>query len=312
MLRSLKQQNSDIGYNATKVVISQLASLCNAKVLQAEGADDLGSDLFAQFKDPTSSNDKFILGFQVKSGPSYVERHGNKGLKVKNLQKNYLKRISAFNIPIIIIWLDEKDNKAYYEFLARKHHQQFAYLSTSSYLAPFTIYDLMVKTKKVATTISSTYEVPQLSKLSAPLHIPLSNFAKSYYKKHLQKKEVVNPYIGHIAISNHCWRHITRNGRSIELIKKSLEALPFAILAIKSSKIIGYTGFKLVKRGNQEIALRTIKLQSDFKVNLDGQEKYIVLKIRERVIYPLNWRSVERIFEKISRELTLESIYFQE
>jgi len=285
-----------------------LGRIFSTSIIRHSGDQDKGIDLSLQFISPINKR-LFDINFQIKTGTSYVI-DDNKNWKLRNISINDFEKWKYAITPVVLVWVNDTVSPPSYYWKLITNRSSYARLSISkkSILAPSTLYEVIIKLEKKAKKKTKKITI---SHLSPKINISLRDFAKSFFKKHLLGKKIINPVLGEVNISWHLWNHLTRNNRKKNHIMYSLELMRIVIDVIKYCNKV-YSTRKVTKiiRGNWTTEINLIA----FKINPDNpsNENSIFLVVRETIIYPNNWKDDLLMETKIKRHLTLESIYRKE
>ena len=300
-------ENKTKGKHAEFSVSYLLSKIFNTNVDRYSGDEDKGIDLSLKFESPIN-NKLYDLNFQIKIGQSYVQDSG-KYWRIIKIDEDRFKQWKDSICPVILIWIDDikEIKQAYWTVITRSSSIKRLFISKRNILTPSTPYNLISilarKNERALKTIT-------IKRLYPKLNISLREFAKSYFRKHLLKKRIINPVLGEIYVSWNLWHHLTSDSRKKKHILYSLELLPILTDAIQyCNRVYSIRKVKTTTRGNWTTEIRLIV----FKINPNVQTKEnpIFLVLRETITYSNDW---ERLFDipEIKRQLIVESLYRKE
>lgn len=270
-----------------------------------QGSADEGIDLTYHFGGLLPSTSRIYFSAQIKCGHSYVKDEGNRW-KIIKLNPTRFKEWQRANIPVIFIWVDDKNGESYWAKITKKTRIKDFTISKHAKISPVMAVDLSLYFAKVPHSTKSFKFEPLIS----PLSVGLRSFAKQYYRHRIIRQKFHNPHIGNVCVSWSGWRHMTRKDRHQKFIWQSLSLLPMVKCAVeRPNAFVGLRRLSCITRGSWVTETRLIIFDSigqDPKLKVQRKVRVVV---RERIAYRKNWINMVDSLSAMKRELYLESIY---
>lgn len=303
-MKKIDREKGQHGANLVNFILGKVF-YTDGKIQKGDTTYDKGVDFSFKFISPIK-NIYFSepIEVQVKTGPSYVRKIGNKW-KLENVKKDELHKFQNTSSLAILVWVDPDTSEAYWTHIKKNSHVGHIYISKRATLSPITRYDLMIKHFRKGNKLNSL--TGDHKRLIPPLNKGLREYAKDYYKSNLLGKEIPTLY-GTVVISWNGWRKITRAGRKQENIHNSLTLLPILKPALENANMLaGFRRGKLTKKGDRKIETRYIFIESNIK-GQNGAKHNIKITLKEIIDFPENWKEELNYYEKVKRVLIFHSI----
>ena len=301
-------RNEELGEIGEQHAGAMLQLVLRGHVSRLQGQADHGLDL--AFTGRLPCPEKHLLHFvaQVKTGQSYIDRFKEcKAIKMNRSNAKRLLEWRKLEAPVLFLWVDNLTNNIYWRIISKEGKAKSVFLSERDILSPLTPFDIVIRLNRKRKVLNERLHI---SPLFPPTKGSLKDLAKNYYEQHLLRKFVKNPTLGDVCFTWRGWRHLVRKRRTIASTMQSLVLLPAAkkVLADPDG-ICGFRRLDKTTRGRWKTESRLIAFERN-NVEIDGRTPAkIVAVVRERIIYPSNWRQSFDFDRRMIRDLIFESVY---
>lgn len=297
---------TDEGEIGEQVACAQLQHIFLGHVVRFQGKADKGLDLV--FTGMSPCHQKPLLHFvaQVKTGQSQVVRLGDI-IKAKRVNAKRLLEWKRLEAPVLFLWVNPCNSIIHWSLVNKDNRSGSIFLSRSRFLCPATPYDFIVMLNRQRTPSSPSING---NELRPPSRIVLKDYALDYYAKNLLRTMIENPIVGDVAFTWAGWRHMVRRRHTQAETNRSLALLPLASAVLEDpSAISNFRRIGRNARGKITTESRLIAFRRERVTIIGRAPANIVVVVRERLVYPTNWRSVFHYQDKMIRDLTFCSIY---
>lgn len=244
-----------LGEFGEQEVRSRLERALLGASVRFSGFADEGIDLVLQFVSPAPDKQPIHFGVQVKTGNSFAESVGSHW-KIKNVEGERFKQWTKSKLPILFVWVQPANPAQCYRAVIRKNTSKNHFLiSKKANITPSIRFDLALE-------YGLSKPEPNAERfhlLRPPLSSGIRPFAKDFYRRELMSTQPVHPLIGTVKFSWRGWRHLTKQGRPLNYIHRSLQLLSLAPWAIENpDELIGMRRLSTDIRGAWTTEVRLI------------------------------------------------------
>ncbi|MFN8864349.1 MAG: hypothetical protein ACK5W1_08560 [Flavobacteriales bacterium] len=296
------EDSNQKGDHGERIAASLLVQALGAEVRWGSRNEDSNKwDLLVSY-DPPHFHEKIMCTFQVKTGPSFAKYCDD--TKILKITKSTLNQCYRSITRNILCWVDLEKSRAFVHAVFSKPSKPAEIKfpleidpSLPYFLTPIILFNQR-KGTKTGITISNNNQ---------NLTPELRNSARHQFRCY---EYVFNPVFGRIALTNHSWNHMFRDGRKEKRQLNSLIVIPYlnALLekcpsslytnsseSFKVSKeyvvrqreyTLIYNGIQLQGKGTSTIVIRVLKevrfnryWRIDFKKSLDTLETTVLRSI---------------------------------
>lgn len=297
-----------VGEIGEQEACSLLQKVLRGHVSRLQGRADQGLDLAFTGRIPCRERPLLHFVAQVKTGHSYVtELDKHRAVKMKRGNAKRLLEWRSLEAPVLFLWVDDRDNEVYWSIVAKTARAKSVFLSYNSTLSPLTPFDLVVRLNRKRAPINAHIKVRPLY---PPAKGSLKQVALSYYREQLLRTSVQNPTLGDVFFTWRGWRHMVGRHHSIAKSMQSLQLLPAAPRVLADpTEICGFRRLSNTPRGRLTTESRLIAFRRPAVEILGRGAADIVVVVRERIVYPTQWKEQFDFDSRMLRDLKFESIY---
>ncbi len=301
------EERGEIGEQEASALLQKVL---RGHVSRFQGQADKGLDLAFVGRLPCPERPLVHFVAQIKTGQSFVKRFGvGPEMKVKKVAAKKILEWRNLEAPVLFLWLDDNKNEVYWRIVSKGGRAKSLYLAERSTLSPLTRYDLVVRLNRERKVTNNRISIDPLS---ARPKESLKQVALAYYKRELHRTVSRNPVLGDIRFTWRGWRHIVRRRNTVAKMMRSLQLLPAAKKVLSDpGEICGFRRLANTTRGKWTTESRLIAFKRCEVEIKGGRPADIVVVVRERIVYPINWRECFDFDQRIIRHLRFESIYEQ-
>jgi hypothetical protein len=265
--------------------------------------DSAKVDLKISFRHPFTQSTLITAHCQVKAGASFRYISTNKDvITLKNIDTETINSLSQGTHPAMLLWVPTQPWKKIYWHIF--HYKRFEKtpikIPIMNTITPSLRYDLLK-----AHEISANSVRPRQHEVSTKGDA--MKRARQAYKT-LKNRKHIHPLVGEIKITRFAWRHVTRASRTKSRIEASLRVLPHMeeFLNRKPARYL-VTAKKTHRSGSKVIETREIIFWYPNAIILQGQQKVLLIRVREEIMYPSNWIDYPLSVSDVSQKATLVS-----
>lgn len=270
-------------------------------------------DLICSFDHPWIIKERVVFFIQVKSGDTYGQEFSDphSGFRLKKPAIDGALRTSH---AICVIWINRKNETAFWAYVhpqTKKYNYGKNHLLTPAMrfdIARCLAYNLPINKGVKGIIISEKQE-------------DFKKLREKALKKYKTFKEggILSPVLGHIELTRIGWRHMFRKSRStinknksfntIMHIDSILSNLPTSIYISECQQTSDKDEDKYEYRLMEYILIYDpIKIQ---KKNNKLEDAKIVVRVREEIRWPANWRNNSTLTQFIDRRVVLLNCYYK-
>ena len=289
---------------------SMLGIAACAEVSHATLDEDCAKvDLKLSYRDPFSPKDLISIHAQVKSGPSYQAASSNERVITLNIDKATLDALHRSPNLGVVLWVPPKpqDRIYWYADLPRSPAKSPAKLPRTQYVTPSIGFDFA----RLCKYANWTQSVP-MQTVGSATDEQIMQKAKAAYKK-LKAANHKHPLVGELAVTRLAWRHVTRRSKTSKRRIKSLRAVPhLKLLMDKAPDRFVTTSVEISKAGKRTTDTRFLLCWYRKALEIDGKKHSVLLRIKEQITYPTNWKNTPLPAREIKQSATLASWWCKE
>lgn len=297
------QEKADGEAGARRAAAMLSIALC-AEVNHGTMAQDWKKiDLLVNFNDPLDKDAPRSFPCQVKTGISYrADSSDKKTLKLKGMGQELIEALVS--IPGLIIWVPPKPRRDIYWYVCRRASKKTVLdIPTHQKLSPALRYELA----RVFAKARSQNRLARHTLPAAATAKDILTDAKHRYRA-LKAENPTHPYFGQLKVTQLAWRHVTRHSKTSKRRLLALRVLPqlqSALKAFPDSYTLKAVGLSV--SGRTTIEQRTYVLWYDNVLNIDGSIHSLMVRVKETVTYPKNWREFPLSVTDVQQSATLLS-----
>lgn len=282
---------------------------CSENAYTTMDEDAAKVDMKLSFRDAFRPNSLITVHAQIKSGKSYRAASSNSKTLTLSIDNDTLKSLQESSNLGVVLWVPPKplDRIYWYAQDPRRSLKTPAKLSRYQYITPSIRHDL--SRLCFYANWSQTISMQTVKCLSDSQIMPK---AKESYKN-LKQLELVNPIVGDVSVTRMAWRHVTRESKTTRRRLMSLRVIPYLknilgkapdrfLCLPKSIEIIG----------KKTVDTRYILCWYRSALSIDNKSYSILLRIKEEITYPTNWKDYPLSVSEINQAATLASWWCKE
>lgn len=266
-------------------------------------------DMKLSFRDVFRPKSLITVHAQIKSGKSFRAASSNSKILTLNIDNDTLQSLRESSTLGVVLWVPPKPHDRIYWYAQdpRRPIKTPAKLSKKQFITPSIRYDL--SRLCFYSNWTQSFSMQTVKILTAP---KIMRNAKSSYKE-LKKKEIFNPIVGNLAVTRMAWRHVTRRSKTTKRRLMSLRVVPYLknILDKAPDRFLCLPSDTEVM-GKKTIDIRYILCWYRAALNIDNKRYSILLRIKEEITYPTNWRNQPLSTSEIKQVATLVSWWCKE
>lgn len=301
-------RREELGEIGEQEVSALLQKVLRGHVSRLQGHADQGLDLAFTGRLPCPERPLVHFVAQVKTGQSYVNKFSrDPAVKMRSGDAKRLLEWRSLETPVLFLWVDDSKNVVHWRIVGKGGRAKSVYLPERSTLSPLTPFDLVVRLNRQRQVTNDSIRIVPLS---PPARGSLKQVALAYYKRELLRSFSRNPVLGDIYFTWLGWRHIVGRRHSVARTMQSLQLLPAAKRVLSDpGEICGFRRLENNTRGRWTTESRLIAFKRGNVEVMGRHPADIVVVVRERIVYPSNWREYFDFDQRMIRDLKFESIY---